>query len=290
MEIGVVFPQNEIGDDPGAVRALTQAIDDLGYRHVLAYDHVLGANPERPEGLKGPYTHKDGFWEVFSLFAYMAALRPRLGFITGVLVLPQRQTALAAKQAATLDVLCGGRFRLGVGNGWNAVEFEALGENFKNRGRRIEEQVRLLKRLFTEELVVFEGKFHKVDDAGLKPLPVQQPIPIWFGGQHENVLRRAGELGDGWLPGFRQAADAAESLAKIRAYAEAAGREPGAIGLEPRLNYGTGDEAVWAAAIEGWRAAGATHLAFNPLGAGFRQVDEHIAGMRRFAEFAGLGQ
>jgi probable F420-dependent oxidoreductase len=288
MEIGVVFPQNEIGDDPGAVRAFAEAADELGYRHLLAYDHVLGGNPERPGGWKGPYTHKDGFWEVFTLFAHLAALRPRLGFITGVLVLPQRQTALAAKQAATLDVLSGGNFRLGVGNGWNAVEFEALGEDFHNRGRRMEEQVRLLKRLFTEELVQFEGKYHRVDDAGLKPMPLQRPIPIWFGGHHENVLRRVGELGDGWLPGYRQAADAAQSLETIRKYARAAGRDPGVIGLEPRLNYGTGDEEAWAAALEGWRAAGATHLSFNPLNAGFARADEHIGAMRRFAEFAAI--
>lgn len=286
MQIGVVFPQNEIGEDAGAVKAFTEAVDDLGFAHVLAYDHVLGASPERPGGWQGPYTHKDGFWEVFALFAYMAALRPRLAFITGVLVLPQRQTALVAKQAATLDALCSGKFRLGVGNGWNAVEFEALGERFNNRGKRMEEQVVLLKQLFTEELVTFEGKYHKISAAGLKPMPVQRPVPIWFGGHHENVLQRVGELGDGWLPGFRQAADAAESWAKIQAHAAAAGRDPAAIGLEPRLNYGTGDEVAWALTLEGWRGLGATHLSFNPLNAGFKHVDEHIAVIRKFAENA----
>lgn len=288
MQIGVVFPQNEIGDDLGAVRAFTEAADDLGFRHILAYDHVLGANPVRPGGWTGPYSHKDGFWEVFALFAYMAALRPRLGFITGVLVLPQRQTALVAKQAATLDRLAEGRFRLGVGNGWNAVEFEALGERFTNRGKRMEEQVVLLKQLFTQELVTFEGTYHKISDAGLKPMPVQRPVPIWFGGHHENVLRRVGELGDGWLPGFRQTADAAENWATIRAHAEAAGRDPATIGLEPRLNYGMGDEAVWLETIEGWRELGATHLSFNPLNAGFKKVDEHIAAIRKFAENASI--
>ncbi len=283
MQIGVVFPQNEIGDDPGVIRAFTEAVDELGYAHILAYDHVLGASPERPGGWQGPYTHRDGFWEVFTLFAYMAALKPRLGFITGVLVLPQRQTALVAKQAATLDVLSDGKFRLGVGNGWNAVEFEALGEQFSNRGRRMEEQVELLKKFFTEELVTFKGKYNIVNAAGLKPMPLQRPVPIWFGGHHENVLRRVGELGDGWLPGFRQAADAAEGLDKIRKYALAAGRSPAEIGLEPRLYYGQSDEEVWAITMEAWRVAGATHLAVNTLGAGFAQVDEHIDGLRKFA-------
>lgn len=283
MQIGVVFPQNEIGDDPGAVRAFTEAVDELGFAHVLAYDHVLGASPDRPGGWQGPYTHRDGFWEVFALFAYMAGLRPRLGFVTGVLVLPQRQTALVAKQAATLDVLCDGKFRLGVGNGWNEVEFEALGERFSNRGRRMEEQVELLKKFFTEDLVTYKGNYHTVDAAGLKPMPLQRPVPIWFGGHHENVLRRVGELGDGWLPGFRQATDATDALDKIRGYAAAAGRDPSVIGLEPRLYYGQGDEATWATTVEGWRLAGATHLAVNTLGAGFTRVEEHIAGLRKLA-------
>lgn len=288
MQTGVVFPQNEIGDDPGAVRAFTEAVDDMGFSHVLAYDHVLGANPERPGGWQGPYTFRDGFWEVFSLFAYMAGLRPGLAFITGVLVLPQRQTALVAKQAATLDVLCGGKLRLGVGNGWNAVEFEALGESFNNRGRRLEEQVQLLKEYFCHELVTFDGKFHTVNAAGLKPMPIQRPIPIWFGGHHENMLRRVGELGSGWLPGFRQAADAADALERIRGYAAAAGRDPAEIGLEPRLNYGAGNVEEWGQTMAGWKVAGATHLAVNTLGAGFTEPDEHLRAILRLADFLGL--
>ena len=203
MKMGVVFPQTEFPPDPIAIRDYAQTVEGLGFTHLLVYEHVLGANPERPGGWQGPYTHQHPFYEPFVLFSYLAALTQRLEFVTGILILPQRQTALVAKQAATLDVLCGGRLRLGIGIGWNAVEYTALGENFRNRGRRIEEQVALLRQLWTQPLVNFEGKWHQVPDAGLNPLPVQQPIPLWFGGQAEEVLRRTARLGrrlDAQLP------------------------------------------------------------------------------------------
>ena len=200
MKLGVVFPQTEIEHSPAAIRDYAQAAEDLGYDYLLAYEHVLGANPERPGGWRGPYTHLHSFFEPFVLFSYLAGLTHRLQFTTGILILPQRQTVLVAKQAATLDALSGGRLRLGIGIGWNAIEYEALGEDFHTRGRRIEEQVELLRLLWTEPLVSFQGREHILSDAGIKPLPVQRPIPIWFGGSSDPVLRRMARLGDGWMP------------------------------------------------------------------------------------------
>jgi probable F420-dependent oxidoreductase len=284
MEIGIVFPHYELNGDALAIRDWAQAAEGLGYRHVLAYDHVLGANPERPGGWQGPYTYQHAFYDPFALFAYMAGCTQTLGFVTGILIAPQRQTALIANQAATVDVLCNGRFRLGLGTGWNPVEYEALGEDFHTRGKRLDEQIELLHLLFTQELVTFEGQFDRIADAGIKPLPVQRPIPIWFGGHHQNVLRRIGEKGAGWLPGFRTAADARPSLDAIYAYAEAAGRDPKEIGFEPRVNVGDGDAAAWTESVEEWKAAGASHLSFNPLNAGIAGPAEHLRVMREFAE------
>ncbi len=207
MQFGVVYPQTEFPPDPAAIKDFAQAAEALGLSHVVAYDHVVGANPNRPGGWKGPYTHESAFLEPFSLYSYMAAHTTRLGFLTGILILPQRQTTLVAKQAATLDVLSGGRLRLGIGLGWNEVEYVALGQDFHNRGRRMEEQVDVLRRLWTEPLVTYRGRWHRIEDAGLNPLPVQRPIPIWFGGTDDRALRRGARLGDGWLPQARTAAE-----------------------------------------------------------------------------------
>ncbi|MBX7251491.1 MAG: LLM class F420-dependent oxidoreductase, partial [Candidatus Promineofilum sp.] len=201
MHIGLVYPQTEYPADPAAVRDYAQTAEALGFSHILAYDHVLGANPDRPGGWTGPYTYQTPFMEPFVLFSHMAAVTTHLGFATGILILPQRETALVAKQAATLDVLCGGRLRLGIGTGWNEVEYVALGQDFHTRGRRQEEQIEVLRALWTQELVTFKGRWHDIPDAGLNPLPVQRPIPLWFGGHADVVLRRLARLGDGWMPG-----------------------------------------------------------------------------------------
>lgn len=288
MEIGVVFPQTEYGDDPAALRDFAQTAEGLGFRHVLAYDHVLGANPERPGGWRGPYTYEDPFHEPLTLFSFMAAVTEDLGFITGILILPQRQTALVAKQAATLDVLSGGRLRLGVGLGWNEVEYRALGQDFHTRGKRVEEQVALLRRLWTEPLVTFEGRWDSIPDAGVNPLPVQRPIPIWFGGYADAVLRRIARLGDGWIPGHRRAVDAETDLEKLRRYAEEAGRRPADIGLEPRLLFGESDPMVWGQQVAEWQSAGATHLSLNTMYAGFDTPQPHLEAMERFATEMGL--
>jgi probable F420-dependent oxidoreductase len=286
MRIGVVFPQTEIGNDPAAIRDYAQTAEGLGYTHILAYDHVLGANPDRPGGFTGPYTCWTPFHEVFVLFSYLAGLTQRLELVTGILILPQRQTALVAKQAASLDVLSGGRLRLGVGLGWNEVEYTSLNENFHNRGKRMEEQVLLLRRLWSGPLVDFKGKWHTIPDAGINPLPVQYSIPIWFGGQAEAVLRRTARLADGWMPNHRSVEDARSDLDLLGRFLEQAGRSRREFGLEPRLSYGSGDPKAWETLLRGWQTEGATHLSFNTMGSGFKTPQEHIQAIRKFAGFA----
>lgn len=288
MRIGVVFPQTEYGNDPAAIRDYAQTVEGLGYSHILAYDHVLGANPERPGGWSGPYTHQTPFHEPFVLFSYMAAITSRIEFTSGIIILPQRQTALVAKQAASLDVLSGGRLRLGIGLGWNAVEYEALNENFHNRGRRIEEQVEVLHRLWSEPLVQFTGRWHTISDAGLNPMPLQQPIPLWFGGHAEAVLRRAARLGDGWMPNYRSPQDAQPALEMLGEYLAEAGRDRTAFGMEARIPYGDGSPATWQSLRDGWQQVGATHLSVNSMGLGFQQPGEHIRALENFAREMGL--
>ena len=283
MRVGLVYPQTEYGNDPQAIKAYAQTAEDLGYTHILAYDHVLGANPERPGGWSGPYTYRDPFMEPFVLFSFMAGVTNRIEFTTGIIILPQRQTSLVAKQAATLDVLSGGRTRLGIGLGWNKVEYAALGENFSNRGRRIEEQVELLRRLWTQPLVTFEGRWHTIPDAGINPLPVQQPIPVWFGGHADPALRRTARLGDGWMTNYRSADAARPSLEKFAAYLEEAGRERASFGIEARLTYDTGNLDALVKEMEDWRSAGTTHISLNTMRCGFTSSDEHLQAVRNFA-------
>jgi len=289
MKFGVVYPQTEYANDPAAIRDYAQTTEGLGFSHVLAYDHVLGANPDRPGGWVGPYSYKDPFQSPLLLFTYMAGLTQKLEFATGIIILPQRQTALFAKQAATLDGLSGGRLRLGVGIGWNPVEFTALNENFQDRGRRIEEQVHLLRQLWSQPLIDYQGRWHTIPDAGLNPLPVQRPIPIWFGGHAEAVLERAARLGDGWMPNYRKADDAKESLEIIHRRMETAGRDQAKFGLEARLVYGDGDPASWLDIIQAWQDVGATHISFNTMGAGFDTPAKHLAAVKEFASAIGLG-
>lgn len=288
MKIGVVFPQIEFSPDPLAVRDYAQAVEELGYTHLHAYDHVLGANPDRPSGWAGPYTYKNPFFEPFVLFSYLAGITLRLEFNPGILILPQRQTALVAKQAATLDVLSNGRVRLGVGLGWNEIEYIALGENFHNRGKRIEEQVTLLRLLWTQPLVNFEGNWHTIPDAGLNPLPVQRPIPIWFGGTDDRVLRRMARLADGWMVNQRTIEQARPLLDKLLQYLKDEQRDIASFGIEPRLNMNLIAQEGWTNFIKGWEALGATHLTVNTMGCGFETVSAHIQALRHFAETIGL--
>jgi probable F420-dependent oxidoreductase len=276
MRIGVVFPQTEIGSDPAVLKDYAQTAEELGYSHLLAYDHVIGANPASRPGWRPPYTHLDPFHEPLVLFGYLAGLTKRLELVTGIIILPQRQTVLAAKQAAEVDVLSGGRLRLGVGIGWNPVEYEALGENFKNRGRRSEEQVELLRKLWTEELVTFNGRWHKITDAGIKPLPLQRPIPIWFGGSDDRALRRLARLGDGWFPLVGPDERCRDMIEAIRSYAKEAGRDPSAIGIEGRIGYGGGSAQTWLKELETWKKLGATHVSLNTMKASLGTPAAHI--------------
>jgi probable F420-dependent oxidoreductase len=284
MKIGVVYPQIEYSSEPSAIRDYAQTAEALGYTHILAYDHVLGANPDRPGGWKGPYTHKDPFQEPFVLFSYMAALTRKIGFVTGILILTQRQTALVAKQAATLDSLSQGRFRMGVGIGWNEVEYEALNENMRNRGRRIEEQVALLRQFWTQPLVTFHGRWHNVSDAGVNPLPVQRPIPIWFGGQAEEVLRRTARMGDGWMPNSRDPDVSAPLLEMLDRFLEENGRKRSDLGIEARIPYGDGNLDTLRSLVEKWQVAGATHIDLNTMGSGFTKAEEHLRAINLFAD------
>ncbi|TDC14440.1 LLM class F420-dependent oxidoreductase [Kribbella albertanoniae] len=278
MRIGAVFPQLEIGADPAVVRDWTRTVEDAGYTHVLAYDHVLGADPANRPGWTG-YTDKSLFHEVFVLFGYMAAITAKLELVTGVLVLPQRQTALVAKQAAEVDVLSGGRLRLGVGIGWNQVEYDALGVPFAQRGARLTEQVALLRKLWADPVITHEGKYDRVDQAGLNPLP-SRSIPIWFGGGADAVLKRTGQVGDGWMPQGPPDDKMRAQLKTIRDAAEKAGRDPAEIGIEARLSLNAVPEQDWRAYADGWRDLGATHLCVNTMNFGLSRPEDHAQLLR----------
>ena len=284
MRLGAIFPQTEIGSDPVAVRDFAQAAEGLGYEHLLVFDHVLGADTSVRQGWDRPYSSADMFHEPFVLFGYLAGLTETIEMVTGVLILGQRQTSLVAKQAAEVDVLTGGRLRLGIGVGWNAVEYEGLSETFTNRGRRSEEQIELMRKLWTNEVVDFHGRYHNVTHAGINPLPVQRPIPVWFGGGAPQVVKRIGRMGDGWFPQFEPNSEGAERIAEMRGYATAAGRDPSAIGIEGRIGIATDDQANWQKLAESWAEVGATHLSVNTMRAGLQGPDQHIEAIRRFKE------
>ena len=279
MRIGVIFPQTEIGSDPSVIRDFAQTAEGLGYSHILAYDHVLGAVPEREPRLWGPYTHEFAFHEPFTLFGYLAAVTERVGLVTGVIILPQRQTALVAKQAAEVDILSGGRLRLGVGTGWNYVEYDALNERFGNRGRRQEEQIEVLRRLWAEPVVDYTGEWHRIDRAGLNPLPGRR-IPIWFGGFSAPAFERAARIGDGFIFGG-SSTDALAALETIRGHLARGGRDPAEFGVEAMVNYADGPDG-WTAEAERWRGAGADYVSMRTMNAGLDGPRAHIAAIERY--------
>lgn len=287
-QVGVVFPQTEIGTDPGLVRAYAQTAEEVGYDHLLAYEHVVGANPP-PGSSDWPYQLESPFFEPLALFAHLSAVTSRISFATAVLILPQRQAALVAKQAATVDVLSGGRLRLGVGIGWNPVEYEALGVPFGNRAARLEEHVDVLRRLWTQPEVSFDGRWQSLDGVGIRPRP-DRVIPIWYGGKADAVLRRVAADGAGWLaPGFPHPDAASGRLARLRVLIEERGRPFGDIGLEFRIGYGNGDPQRWLELARGWVDAGATHVSLNTMDLGW-EPGRHLDAMVRFAETLGLSQ
>src|SRR5579863_3372848 len=284
MRIGVVFPQTELGRDAGAVRAYAQGAEELGFTHVLTYDHVVGADPAVHAGWDGPYDVRTTFHEPLVLYGYLAAVTS-MELVTGIIILPQRQTVLVAKQAAEVDLLSGGKFRLGVGIGWNRVEYEALGQDFGTRGRRLEEQITLLRRLWTEPTVTFNGTFDQITGAGLAPMPVQRPIPVWIGAQSPPAYRRAGRLADGWFPQMAPGPRLEEARRIVTEAAAEAGRDPASLGMEGRLSWQQ-DVAGMAEAMRQWQQAGATHLSVNTMGAGLKTVDDHLAALATVAEAA----
>jgi probable F420-dependent oxidoreductase len=278
MQIGATFPQNEIGANPQDLRTYVLAIESMGYSHLVAYDHVVGAGPSH-----GPNNYSSQlFHEPLVLFGYFAALS-KLELATAVLILPQRQTALVAKQAAEISILNNGKFRLGVGVGWNHLEYDALGMDFRERGRVLNEQIQVLRKLWSNPSVTFNGEYHNLPDVGLNP-PVRHPIPIWIGGHSEAALHRTAKYGDGWLPQGRPDSQMKEQITRIRRYAKEAGRDPAKIGIDARIEVSEGDLDSWLQQTEGWRKLGATHVSLNTMKAGFSNLDQHLDALRRYRE------
>lgn len=282
MLFGVVFPQTEIGPDRQSIRDYAQAVEGMGYSHIVAYDHVLGADPAQQPEWRG-YTYHDQFHEPFVLFGYLAALT-ELELVSGVIILPQRQTALVAKQAAEVDVLSGGKLRLGVGVGWNPVEYEALGMDFHRRGRIVEEQIELLRRLWSQEIVTYHGQFHTINGAGINPLPIRRTIPIWTGGRADVLLRRTARLADGWFPLGHPNERMQQAIQQLRTYLQEAGRDPATFGIEGHVNARDGDLDEWLRQTRQWQALGATHICLNTMGASFTTLAQHLDAIRRYKE------
>ncbi len=289
MELGALLPLGDIGGGPAIVREYAAVAESIGYDFLEAPDHVLGVNAASRPGWDRN-DNDDLFHDPFVLFGYLAGCTSKLGFSTGVLILPQRQTALVAKQAASLDVLCGGRFRLGIGVGWNEVEFVGLNENFHNRGRRSEEQVQVMQALWANEHVDYKGRWHTIDDAGINPRPASGHVPVWFGGHHERTLERIAKWGDGWMPNaYPPDQSALDIFGKLRSLTEQAGRDPRKIGIEVWVAMGDGSEADWAKEARFWKEAGATHLCLTTT---FNRrhhkriagttMSDHLAALRRY--------
>ena len=286
MRIGAVFPQTESGTDPEAIKDYAQSVESLGFDHILAFDHVIGANAASRPGWSGAYKHTDSFYEPLVLFGHIAGMTQKIELATGIIILPQRQTTLVAKQAATVDLLSGGRLRLGIGIGWNPVEYEALGEDFSNRGRRSEEQIELLKALWSEELLTYKGRYHKITDAGLNPLPPGKSIPIWFGGTSDPVLRRVAEIGDGWMPVGRPDDSRKEMIEKLTGYLEKASRSITDIGIESWITLNGLSDSDVEEEIAGWKRLGATHLSVNTMNSGMKFPGDHIKAIEKFLKMA----
>jgi len=268
-----------------SIESTARRVEELGYDHLVIFDHVLGADSTRPEGWTGTYDHRSPFHEPLVVYGYLAAITKRLRLATAVLVLPQRQTALVAKQAAAVDVLSRGRVILGVGIGWNKVEYQALGMRFTDRGKRIEEQIAVLRALWTQEAVDFHGRWHHISNAGLNPLPIQRPIPLWLGGGRpgvEAVIERIGRLADGWFPQFAPDDVGRATLERMHGYARAAGRDPASIGIEGRVSIANSTPDTWAQHAEDWGSLGATHLSVNTMRAELQTPDAHIAALEKF--------
>jgi probable F420-dependent oxidoreductase len=283
MRLSAFFPTRDIGRDPAKIRDWAQAAEDLGYAYIEVPDHVFGATAR--DGWTPLYNETDPFHETMTMLAFLAAATKRVKLSSGILILPQRQTGVVAKQAAEVDILSGGRLRLGIGVGWNHVEYQALGADWKTRGARQAEQVEVLRKLWSEDVVSFAGKFHKLHEVSIVPAPIQRPIPIWFGGSSDEVVKRAARLGDGWMPIMAPDEGAAAKLAALRGHLKAFGRDPGGFGLEAWLRMSEPDRQRWAADADGWRKLGAEIVMLYPM---YRipTFDDQIETLRRFKEVA----
>ena len=290
MELGIVLPHHEIGTDPGAIKEFAVGAEELGAGHLLVYDHVLGAQRDRPGGFNGPYDSDTAFHEPMVLFGFIAAVTRRVDLVTAILILPQRQTALVAKQAAEVDVLSQGRLTLGMGIGWNEVEFVAQNENFKNRARRMEEQFEVLRALWTNELVTFKGKYHEINDAGINPLPVQQPIPLWIGAFQDVAIQRACRIADGWFtrPWMRPDDEGKATLAQVDAWLAEHGRDRSTFAINAVTMAKNGSVNQWVDETEGWRNMGVSHCTFRTIDAPYETIDQHIEACRTYADAIGL--
>ncbi len=279
------FHRTRLAWIPYGIRDYAQTVAGLGYTHLVAYDHVVGADPTHRPGWQG-YTSQSLFHEPFVLFGYLAALT-QLELVTGVIILPQRQAVLVAKQAAEVDVLSGGRLRLGVGVGWNPVEYEALGMDFHLRGRLVEEQIEVMRLLWSQEIVTYHGRFHTITEAGLNPLPVRRSIPVWTGGRAEVLLRRTARLADGWFPLGRPDEQMQQTIERLHSYMQEAGRDPNTMGIQAQVNAKDGNPDEWLRQTKQWQALGATHICLNTMGAGFVSLQQHLDAIRRYREIVG---
>ena len=284
MQLNAMFPTRDIGNDPAKIRDWAQATEDLGYAYIEVPDHVFGATAR--DGWTPHYNENDPFHETFVTLGFLAAVTRKIRLSSGILIAPQRQTGLIAKQAAEVDLLSGGRLRLGIGVGWNHVEYEALGADWKTRGARQAEQIEVLRRLWSEDLVSYSGRFHNLRGVNIVPPPVQRPIPIWVGGSSDTVVKRAARLGDGWMPIIAPDAQAEQKLALLREEISSHGRDPAKFGIEGWLRMHDADPQRWAAAADGWRRLGADFVMLYPM---YRmpQFEDQIETLRRFKEVAG---
>lgn len=281
IPLGAVLPQIELPPDPLAIRRLVTGVEEAGFTHLLAYDHVLGAGVDTRPDWNGPYSSTDPFLEVLSFLSWAAGFTTTLELVTGVLILPQRQTALVAKQAATLDLLSNGRLRLGVGIGWNKVEYDGLNESFGNRGKRMEEQIELMRALWMQPAIDFDGRWHQIDNAGILPLPQQRPIPVWIGGRAEPAVRRAARIADGFFPNGAPGDDVRNQIRVLNDELDRMGRDRSTFGIDSRIRVSHGTPDQWRREAATWRELGTTHLSLVTMGGGFTTIDEHLDALHR---------
>jgi probable F420-dependent oxidoreductase len=293
MRLGAVFPNNAVGTDPGAIREFAQGIEDMGLRHMTVYDHVIGFDAAAYDGsgLRVPY-REHIYNEPFTLFGYLAGLTKKLELVTGVLVVTQRQTALIAKQAAQIDVLSGGRLRLGLGTGWSLPEYEALNVPWERRGDRLEEQIRLLRELWTKPVIRFAGEFHTVSSGGINPLPARRPIPLWLGGVSDRVIRRVATMADGWMPLFTErgsrrgqtAIEPEEAMERLHGFAINVGRDPSEIGIDCRITFQESTPEDWRSQYETYRGLGASHITLVTVDSSLISADAHLNAIKRMKD------